>query len=64
MSYQDELTQQVKELFDQAADQADLQNKVLTFVQARTKQSFINGLKAAKSRQSKPKGQHPDQNRD
>ena len=61
MSYQEELTQQVKELFDQAADQADLQNKVLTFVQARTKQSFINGLKAAKARQSKPKGQQTSQ---
>ena len=57
MSYPDELTQQVKQIFDQAADQADLQNKVLIFVHARTKQSFINGLKAARTRQSKPKGQ-------
>jgi hypothetical protein len=53
MSYPDELTQQVKQIFAQA----DLEQKVLIFVHARTKQSFVNGLKAARARQSKPKGQ-------
>ena len=45
MSYIDELTVQVAEIFHQATTRQQLQEKVLELVQAKVKESFKNGLR-------------------
>ena len=57
MSYLDELNKQVKDIFDSVTDKSDLFDTVLDFVQAKSKESFKNGLETARKRQAKPKGQ-------
>ena len=58
MSYLDDLSEEVQTVFEQSADDWDeLQQKVLELVQAKSKESFKNGLEAARNRQAKPKGQ-------
>lgn len=56
MSYLDKLTQQVQELFEQAGNINELQQKVLDMVQSKAKESFKNGLETGLKRQSKSKG--------
>ena len=58
MSYIDELTKELSEIFDKAPDINGLQNNVLNFVIAKSKESFTNGLKTARKRQSKAKSQN------
>lgn len=55
MSYMDSLVSQVKQVFDQAQDDQDLFNKVLKFVQDKSKESFRNGLDSARNQRSKIK---------
>ena len=51
----DSLVSQVKQLFDQAQDEQDLYQKVLSFVQSKAKESFRNGLDSARNQRSKSK---------
>ena len=57
MTYIDDLTIQVAEVFHQARTREQLQEKVLELIQAKAKESFKNGLEAAQKRQSYTKGQ-------
>ncbi len=61
MSYLDDLSKQVQAVFDQTEDWDELQEKVLEFVQAKSRESFKNGLGAARNRQAKSKGQKAKQ---
>jgi hypothetical protein len=61
MSYIDQLTEQVKTIFDQASDRNDLHQKVMDLVIAKSKESFKNGLEAARKRQNKAKHQKASQ---
>jgi hypothetical protein len=61
MTYIDELTSQIIEVFDKAKDKTDLQEKVLAFVQSKVKESFKNGLETARNKQPKYKGQKAKQ---
>lgn len=56
MSYIDELTKQVNQVFDQAQDETALRQDVLELVIAKSKESFKNGLEVARKRQNKAKG--------
>ena len=56
MSYIEELYGQVDEVFGQAPDKDALRQMVLDLVIAKSKESFKNGLEAARNRQFTAKG--------
>ena len=57
MSYQDELTKQVKALFSQVHNIEELEQQVLELLQSKAKESFKNGLNTARSKRFKSKGE-------
>ena len=61
MSYIEQLTAEVNELFNGAADRDTLRQSVVEFVTAKSKESFKNGLSAARKRSYGKNGQTADQ---
>ena len=59
MSYIDDLTQEVNQIFDQSKDLETLRQSVLDLVTAKSKQSYRNGMATAFNR--KGKGQKASQ---
>lgn len=53
MSYLDNLTAEVDRLFEQVGEGEDLQEKVLEFLQRKSKESFKNGIETARQRRLK-----------
>ena len=53
MSYIDDLTQEIDQLFDQSQDLVTLQQQVLDLVIAKSKQSYRNGMATAFNRKGK-----------
>ena len=53
MTYLDELVNTVNEMFDQNDDMEALRGEVITLVQEKSRESFKNGLEAARNRKGK-----------
>jgi hypothetical protein len=56
MPYSEKLADEVHAIFDKCSDFEELESTFNQFVVAKTKESFINGLKAARNGTPKSKG--------